>query len=107
MDPARARRPFLRVVGAPPDRPPGAVLPPPLDRLTARELEVLELMTHGLSNGGIAERLHLAPRTVETHVRAVLHKLEVDAHPGIHRRVQAVLVHREAMRQMPQNGRGR
>src|SRR5439155_3829120 len=43
--------------------------------LTEREREVLELMAEGLTNAGIAKRLYLSERTVETHVRYVLMKL--------------------------------
>ena len=43
--------------------------------LTARELEVLELVADGLRNRDIAERLFLAPKTVDHHVSAILRKL--------------------------------
>ena len=43
--------------------------------LTARELEVLALIADGLRNRDIAERLFLAPKTVDHHVSAILRKL--------------------------------
>jgi DNA-binding CsgD family transcriptional regulator len=45
--------------------------------LTARQLEVLELLALDLTNAEIGERLHLSAKTVEHHVAAVMDKLDV------------------------------
>ncbi len=42
--------------------------------LTVREQEVLEILTHGLSNAEIGDRLYLSPRTVEKYVSSLLRK---------------------------------
>ena len=65
----------------------------PLASLTPSELEVLALMAEGLSDRGIAERLYVSPRTVETHVRHVLTKLDLAVSPEDNRRVRAVLAY--------------
>ena len=44
--------------------------------LTQREQQVLELLTHGLSNAEIGTELHLSPRTVEKYVSNLLRKTE-------------------------------
>ena len=44
--------------------------------LTQREQEVLELLTHGLSNAEMGTKLHLSPRTVEKYVSSLLRKTE-------------------------------
>lgn len=50
---------------------------PAVPTLTARELEVLQLVAQGLSNPGIAKELFLSPATVKTHLLHVFEKLEV------------------------------
>lgn len=54
--------------------------------LTARELEVLELLAEGLSGDAIASRLYLSPNTVRNHVQNLLPKL------GAHSRLEAVSI---------------
>lgn len=63
-----------------------------LEDLTPREREVLGLMAEGLTNAGVAQRLVLTERTVETHVSRILAKLGL-AEGGAtdHRRVLVVL----------------
>ena len=64
----------------------------PLERLSPREREVLELMARGLSNTGIAGTLVVTTAAVEKHVRAILAKLDLPADDNdTHRRVLAVL----------------
>ena len=61
------------------------LLPPPApmadddmemqERLTAREIEVLELVTEGLPNKAIAERLGISDQTVKFHLASIMGKL--------------------------------
>jgi DNA-binding NarL/FixJ family response regulator len=69
-----------------------------LEELTAREREVLALLAEGLTDRGIAERLWLTPKTVETHVRHILRKLNLPSDTLYNRRVLAVLTY---MREAP------
>jgi DNA-binding NarL/FixJ family response regulator len=48
-----------------------------LSRLTPREEQVVALIAEGLSNKGIAARLHIAIHTVKSHVRNIMEKLTV------------------------------
>jgi DNA-binding NarL/FixJ family response regulator len=63
----------------------------PLDGLTAREREVLELMAEGLSNSAMAARVFLTDRGVEKHVTSIFQKLRLPVAADTHRRVLAVV----------------
>jgi DNA-binding NarL/FixJ family response regulator len=63
----------------------------PLEDLTPREREVLELMAEGRSNQAIADKLVVTPRAVEKHVTSIFGKLRLSATEQDHRRVLAVL----------------
>ena len=62
---------------------------PSLESLTSREAEVLRLLADGLTDREIASSLTVSPRTVETHVSSVLHKL------GARNRAEAARRYRE------------
>jgi DNA-binding NarL/FixJ family response regulator len=74
-----------------------------LDELTPREREVLGLMAEGRTNAGIAKRLWLTEKTVETHIRTILMKLGLQTSADDHRRVLAVLTY---LRASPQTNSG-
>ncbi len=61
--------------------------------LTPREREVLAMVAEGHSNSAVADRLHLAERTVESHMRSIFQKLLLPDHVDRHRRVLAVLTY--------------
>lgn len=63
----------------------------PLETLTPREREVLELMAHGRSNAGIARELWVSEGAVEKYVRSILQKLDIPPDAEANRRVVAVL----------------
>jgi DNA-binding NarL/FixJ family response regulator len=83
LAPSVTRRLIQEFVRRPPDalRTPS----PELTRLTAREVEVLQMMARGRSNAEIAIEFFISETTVKTHVAHVLAKL------GVRDRVQAVV----------------
>jgi len=66
---------------------------PGLDRLTAREREVLALMAQGRSNSAIAANLVVTPGAVEKHIASIFAKLGLPPSDDDHRRVLAVLAY--------------
>jgi NarL family two-component system response regulator LiaR len=70
LHPTIARK-LMQELSEPPD------LPPAVDPLTEREVDVLRLVAQGLSNEEIGEKLFIAERTVRTHVSNILGKLHL------------------------------
>ncbi|MCA1841508.1 MAG: response regulator transcription factor [Actinobacteria bacterium] len=69
----------------------------PLERLSAREREVLALLAEGRSNQAIAARLHVTEKTIQTHVASILAKLDIHQDADDHRRILAVLTYLRAI----------
>ncbi len=63
----------------------------PLERLTAREREVLTLMAEGRTNAAIGSALFLSDGAIEKHISSIFAKLDLPADMDGHRRVLAVL----------------
>ena len=72
IDPKIARK-LLRELSDPPPQ----TLPPEVDPLTVRELEVLKLVARGQSNSEISKQLVISEGTVRTHVSNILGKLHL------------------------------
>jgi DNA-binding NarL/FixJ family response regulator len=62
-----------------------------LDRLTAREGEVLEQVAEGKTNAAIARDLYLSEGAVEKHINSIFTKLDLSFEEDINKRVRAVL----------------
>ncbi|MGY1845639.1 response regulator [Modestobacter sp. SYSU DS0875] len=69
-----------------------------LDRLSAREREVLALMAEGLGNAAIAGRLVVTDGAVHKHIRSIFAKLDLPPTDATDRRVSAVLRYLDAVR---------
>lgn len=68
LDPAIARKLMTYLAGGPPG---------PVEPLTTRELEVLELAARGLTNRGVGRALGISDRTVQGHLANIYAKLQV------------------------------
>lgn len=73
----------------------------PITLLSPRQREVLELIAQGYSNAGIAERLFLKEKSVETYINAIYQALGVSGERDVHARVQATLQYLEHSRGNP------
>jgi DNA-binding NarL/FixJ family response regulator len=67
----------------------------PVDGLTPREREVLELMAQGMTNAAIAGKLVVSDGAVEKHIGNIFAKLGLEPRAEEHRRVRAVLAYLE------------
>jgi DNA-binding NarL/FixJ family response regulator len=84
LSPEIARRLAERFAHGPRPSPEG--IPPELEALTARELDVLRLIARGQTNADIAEKLVMSAATVKTHVNRIFRKT------GVSERAQAVVL---------------
>lgn len=73
-------------------------LPPTVDPLTEREIEVLKLVAQGLNNDNIAKQLFISERTARTHVSNILRKLHL-----ANRTQAALYALREGLAHLDQN----
>lgn len=63
-----------------------------LDRLTPRELEILEQLAEGKTNAAIARDLYLSERAVEKHINSIFTKLDLSFDEDANKRVRAVVL---------------
>jgi len=63
-----------------------------LERLTPRELEVLEQVAQGGTNAAIARQLFLSERAVEKHINSIFTKLDLGFDEDVNKRVRAVVM---------------
>jgi DNA-binding NarL/FixJ family response regulator len=61
--------------------------------LTPREVEVLRLVSQGLTDSEVASRLFLSPRTISTHLRSIYNKLDVSSRTAAARIAAAYDLH--------------
>jgi len=67
----------------------------PLDFMTERQMDVLGLIAQGLNNMEIAQKLIIAPRTVEHHINAIYGTLHITEDGWGNARVRAVLAYQQ------------
>ncbi|HET6857703.1 MAG TPA: response regulator transcription factor [Streptomyces sp.] len=65
--------------------------PDPLERLSAREKEVLSLMAEGRTNANLAAHLFISEAAINKHIGSIFNKLDLPVYTDGHRRVLAVL----------------
>ena len=79
----KGMEPRPKILSESPTGSPGKSIKPPsaliYEELTTREIEVLRLLTTGLSNSQIAERLVLSPHTVNGHIQSIYGKLGLNS----------------------------
>jgi DNA-binding NarL/FixJ family response regulator len=76
-----------KLVSARVDKDPG------LERLTARERQILAMIAEGRSNNAIADTLMVTKRAVERHINGIFLKLDLGEASDVNRRVKAALLY--------------
>ena len=70
----------------------------PVEHLTVRQREVLELMAQGYKNAAIAERLTVSEKSIENYINAIFQELGITREDPVHPRVKAVLTYLQQTR---------